>query len=165
MVRSLESGRGQAGAYRRIAAPPRYLASVCVHVASTVSRTGQSPRRVRKIVVKSVVSVSCPQQRTAVQRRIASGAELWFEKPRKLRAWRCPRAPGALTANDAVPCASVTLAAQISACMVRWAEVEGANTPMLVLMRLIRSGAAALVFAAALAVGGIAFAALGQPSP
>jgi len=36
---------------------------------------------------------------------------------------------------------------------------------MLVLMRLIRSGAAALVFAGVLAMGGIAFAALGQPSP
>src|SRR5947209_20479879 len=37
---------------------------------------------------------------------------------------------------------------------------------MLVLMRLIRSsGAAALVLAGVLAAGGIAFAALGQPSP
>jgi cytochrome c oxidase subunit 2 len=36
---------------------------------------------------------------------------------------------------------------------------------MLVLMRLIRSGAAATVFAAALALGGVAYAALGQASP
>jgi cytochrome c oxidase subunit 2 len=36
---------------------------------------------------------------------------------------------------------------------------------MLVLMRLIRSAAPALAFVAALAVGGIAFAALGQPTP
>src|SRR5207302_3183637 len=36
---------------------------------------------------------------------------------------------------------------------------------MLVLMRLIRSGVPALVFVAALAAGGIAFAGLGQPSP
>jgi len=36
---------------------------------------------------------------------------------------------------------------------------------MLVLMRLIGSGAAALVFAGALAAGGIAFAALGEPTP
>jgi cytochrome c oxidase subunit II len=36
---------------------------------------------------------------------------------------------------------------------------------MLVLMRLIRKAAPALVFVAALAAGGIAFAALGQPSP
>jgi cytochrome c oxidase subunit 2 len=36
---------------------------------------------------------------------------------------------------------------------------------MLVLMRLIRSGAAVLVFASVLALGGIAYAALGQPSP
>jgi cytochrome c oxidase subunit 2 len=40
---------------------------------------------------------------------------------------------------------------------------QGADTPMLVLMRLIRSGA--LIVAAALAGGGIAFAGLGQPSP
>src|SRR5947209_4761272 len=44
-------------------------------------------------------------------------------------------------------------------------ELEGADTPMLVLMRLIRKAAPALVFVAALAAGGIAFAALGQPSP
>src|SRR5881394_1125039 len=48
--------------------------------------------------------------------------------------------------------------------MVR-AETEGANTPMLVLMRLMRSGAAVLAFVTALVTGGIAFAALGQPSP
>src|ERR1043165_5254225 len=36
---------------------------------------------------------------------------------------------------------------------------------MLVLMRLIRSGAAATVFAAALGLGGVAYAALGQASP
>ncbi len=36
---------------------------------------------------------------------------------------------------------------------------------MLVLMRLIRSAAPALAFVAALAAGGIAFAALGQPTP
>jgi cytochrome c oxidase subunit 2 len=40
---------------------------------------------------------------------------------------------------------------------------QGADTPMLVLMRLIRTGA--LVVAAALAGGGIAFAGMGQPSP
>src|SRR5437764_3965527 len=44
-------------------------------------------------------------------------------------------------------------------------ELEGADTPMLVLMRLIRKAAPALVFVAALAAGGVAFAALGQPSP
>src|SRR5256885_2777727 len=49
--------------------------------------------------------------------------------------------------------------------MVVRAETEGANTPMLVLMRWIGSGAAALVFAGVLAMGGIAYAALGQPSP
>jgi len=43
--------------------------------------------------------------------------------------------------------------------------MEGADTPMLVLMRLIRSAAQMLVFVAALAAGGIAFAGLGQPSP
>jgi cytochrome c oxidase subunit 2 len=42
---------------------------------------------------------------------------------------------------------------------------EGAVTPMLVLMRLMRWIAPALVFAAALAGGGIALAGLGQPSP
>ncbi len=57
------------------------------------------------------------------------------------------------------------LAAQISACMVSKVETEGTDTPMLVLMRLIRSGAAALMFVAALAAGGIAFAGLGQPTP
>src|SRR5205814_3257383 len=54
---------------------------------------------------------------------------------------------------------------RFSACMVVRAEVEGANTTMLVLMRLIWSGAAALAFVAALVAGGIAFAALGQPRP
>src|ERR1700752_2362097 len=44
-------------------------------------------------------------------------------------------------------------------------ELEGADTPMLVLMRLIRKAAPALAFVAALAAGGIAFAGLGQPSP
>src|SRR5262245_32968655 len=45
-------------------------------------------------------------------------------------------------------------------------EVEGADTPMLVLMRLIRKVAPALVFLAALAAGGIALAAdYGQPVP
>jgi len=43
--------------------------------------------------------------------------------------------------------------------------MEGADTPMLVLMRLIRSAAQILVFVAALAARGIAFAGLGQPSP
>jgi cytochrome c oxidase subunit 2 len=42
---------------------------------------------------------------------------------------------------------------------------QGAVTPMLVLMRLMRWITPALVFAAALAGGGIALAGLGQPSP
>src|SRR5262245_19612879 len=44
-------------------------------------------------------------------------------------------------------------------------ELEGADTPMLVLMRLIRKVVPVLAFAAALAAGGVAFAGLGQPSP
>src|SRR5436190_2786140 len=44
-------------------------------------------------------------------------------------------------------------------------ELEGADIPMLLLMRLIRKAAPVLVFAAALAAGGIVFASLGQPSP
>src|SRR5262245_10246629 len=45
--------------------------------------------------------------------------------------------------------------------------MEGADTPMLVLMRLIRSAAGVLVLAlaAALLAGGSALAGLGQPSP
>jgi cytochrome c oxidase subunit II len=43
--------------------------------------------------------------------------------------------------------------------------LEGADTPMLVLKRLMRAVVPAIVFAAVLACGGMAFAGLGQPSP
>src|ERR1043165_6183500 len=52
---------------------------------------------------------------------------------------------------------------KISACMPAATVEKGADTPMLVLMRLIRS--VALIVAVALAGGGVAFAGLGQPSP
>ena len=167
----MAGGRTRSAALSRIAAPLRYLASVCVHVASTVSRTGQGGpnRRENSRHIWTFAGSSRPPAGTAettCTRRIASGAELWFEKPKAPFVALSPSA-GALPANDAVPCASgqAGLAAQISACMVSaTVEMEGADTPMLVLMRLIRSAAQMLVFVAALAAGGIAFAGLGQPS-
>src|SRR3954468_2649736 len=74
---------------------------------------------------------------------------------------------GSFPATDAVPCASGQRArgTDFGFAGCRKSNLEGAGTPMLLLLRLIRSTAPALVFVAALAAGGIAFAALGQPSP
>src|SRR5947199_176168 len=68
-------------------------------------------------------------------------------------------------ASQAKLCHAQAEGLQIPAWKMSDVELEGADIPMLLLMRLIRKAAPVLVFAAALAAGGIAFASLGQPSP
>jgi cytochrome c oxidase subunit 2 len=97
---------------------------------------------------------------------------LWFEKLQGSVRGAIPERRS-LAGNNAVPCAGgqAAAAAQISACMrSATVEMEGADTPMLVLMRLIRSAVpvlvVALALAAVLAAGGTAFASdYGQPTP
>ena len=56
----------------------------------------------------------------------------------KLRSWRCPPKRGSFAGNTGRAMREQGLAAPISRCMVPDAELEGADTPM-VLMRLIHN--------------------------
>jgi cytochrome c oxidase subunit 2 len=88
---------------------------------------------------------------------------LWFEKPQSSVPGAIPER-GSFAGHDAVPSASARSRGTKFDC-VGQVETEGADTPMLVLMRLIRTAAPALILVTALIAGSTAFAGLGQPSP